>query len=118
MGKVFACAKIQNLEDLYKAHQGLLAADQVRTLDVTDALVDTGAIGLMIPTRLLPALGLRPTRLLQGRSVSGTFGMQVFEAVRLTIQGRECTVDVHEIPDPNPILIGQIPLERWTGSWI
>lgn len=111
MGKVLARAKIQNLEDLYKAHQGLLAADQVRTLDVTDALVDTGAIGLMIPTRLLPALGLRPTRLLQGRSVSGTFGMQVFEAVRLTIQGRECTVDVHEIPDPNPILIGQIPLE-------
>lgn len=116
MGKVFACAKIQNLEDLYKAHQGLLAADQVRTLDVTDALVDTGAIGLMIPTRLLPALGLRPTRLLQGRSVSGTFGMQVFEAVRLTIQGRECTVDVHEIPDPNPILIGQIPLEAM--DWV
>ncbi len=116
MGKVLARAKIQNLEDLYKAHQGLLAADQVRTLDVTDALVDTGAIGLMIPTRLLPALGLRPTRLLQGRSVSGTFGMQVYEAVRLTIQGRECTVDVHEIPDPNPILIGQIPLEAM--DWV
>lgn len=116
MGKVFASAKIQNLEDLYKAHQGLLTADQVRTLDVTDALVDTGAIGLMIPTRLLPALGLRPTRMLQGRSVSGTFGMQVFEAVRLTIQGRECTVDVHEIPDPKPILIGQIPLEAM--DWV
>lgn len=116
MGKVLASAKIQNLEDLYKAHQGLLTADQVRTLDVTDALVDTGAIGLMIPTRLLPALGLRPTRMLQGRSVSGTFGMQVFEAVRLTIKGRECTVDVHEIPDPNPILIGQIPLEAM--DWV
>jgi predicted aspartyl protease len=111
MGKVLAAAKIENLEDLYAVHRGLLTADQVRTLDVTDALVDTGAIGLMIPTRLIPALGLRPTRMLQGRSVSGTFGMQVYGVVRLTIQGRECSVEVYEVPDPNPILIGQIPLE-------
>ena len=60
MGKVLATAKIENLEDLYKVHQGLLTPDKVRALDVTDALVDTGAFGLMIPTRLLPALGLRP----------------------------------------------------------
>jgi predicted aspartyl protease len=109
MGKVLARAKIQNLEDLYKAHQGLLAADQVRTLDVSDALVDTGAIGLMIPTRLLPALGLRPTRLLQGRSVSGTFGMQMYEAVRLTIQGRECSLEV-SATDSDAVRIGRIPL--------
>lgn len=111
MGKVFVTAKIENLEDLYKAHQGQLPPDQVRTLDVTDALVDTRAIGLMIPTRLLPALGLRPTRARQARSVSGTFSMQMHEAVRLTIQGRECIVEVYEIPDLNPLLIGQIPLE-------
>jgi predicted aspartyl protease len=111
MGKVIVSAKIENLEELYEVHKGRLAPDQVRTLDVTDALVDTGAIGLMIPTRLLPALGLRPTRTRQGRSATGVFTMQMYEAVRLTIQGRECTVDVYEIPDPNPVLIGQIPLE-------
>jgi len=111
MGKVIVSAKIENLEDLYRVQQGQLTPDKVRALDVTDALVDTGAIGLMIPTRLLPALGLRPTRTRQARSVSGVFQIQMYEAVRLTIQGRDCTVDVHEIPDPNPILIGQIPLE-------
>lgn len=37
--------------------------------------------------------------------------MQMYEAVRLTIQGRECVVEVHEIPDHSPVLIGQIPLE-------
>jgi predicted aspartyl protease len=102
MGKVLARAKIQNLEDLYKAHQGLLTADQVRTLDVTDALVDTGAIGLMIPTRLLPALGLRPTRLQPDRT-------QIYEAVRLTIQGRECSLEV-SATDSDAVRIGRIPL--------
>lgn len=111
MGKVIVSAKIENLEDLYAVHQGRLAPDQVRTLEVDDALVDTGAIGLMIPTRLLPALGLRPTIQRKGRSVSGTFTMQLHEVVRLTVQGRECRVEVYEIPDPNPVLIGQLPLE-------
>lgn len=111
MGKVLATAKIENLEDLYKVHQGLLTPDKVRALDVTDALVDTGAIGLMIPTRLLPALGLRPAYQRQGRSVSGVFTMQIYEVVQLTVQGRVCKVEVYEVPDPNPILIGQLPLE-------
>jgi predicted aspartyl protease len=111
MGKVLVTAKIENLEDLYKVHQGILTLDQVRTLDVTDALVDTGAIGLMIPARLLPTLGLRRAYQRQGRSISGVFAMQIYEVVRLTVQGRECKVEVYEIPDPNPLLIGQIPLE-------
>ena len=98
MGKVIVSAKMENLEDLYAVHQGLLTPDKVRTLDVNDALVDTGAIGLMIPTRLLPTLGLRPTQQRQARSVSGVFTMQMYEAVRLTIQGRDCTADVFEIP--------------------
>ncbi len=111
MGKVHVAAKIENLEDLYKVHQGVLTPDQVRTLEVTDALVNTGAIGLMVPTRLLPQLGLRPAYTRQGRSVSGVFTMQIYEVVRLTIQGRECKVEVYEVPDPNPVLIGQLPLE-------
>ena len=36
----------------------------------------------------------------------------MYEAVRLTIQGRDCTMDVLEVPDGVPVLIGQIPLEH------
>jgi hypothetical protein len=36
----------------------------------------------------------------------------VYDAVRLTIQGRSCTMDVMEVPDDVPVLIGQIPLEH------
>jgi hypothetical protein len=35
----------------------------------------------------------------------------VYDAVRVTIQGRDATVDVVEVPDEIPVLIGQIPLE-------
>ena len=38
--------------------------------------------------------------------------MAIYEAVRLTIQGRECTMDVLEVPDGVPVLMGQIPLEH------
>ena len=29
----------------------------------------------------------------------------------LTVQGRECPMDVAEVPDDCPVLIGQVPLE-------
>ncbi len=111
MGKVLVTAKVQNLEDLYKAHTGAIPADQVRTLTVDNALVDTGATGLMIPKRFIAGLGLRPTRTRRAKTAGGLVVLPVFEAVRLTVQGRECTVDVYEITDDLPVLIGQIPLE-------
>ena len=37
--------------------------------------------------------------------------MQIYRAVRLTVQGRDCISDVAEIPDDFPIVIGQVPLE-------
>ena len=116
MGKVIVSAKIENLEDQYMAYQGLIPPSQIRTLVVEDALVDTGATGLMIPSRLLTPLGLRPTEVKHGRTVSGPLTMQKYEAVRLTLQGRNCVVEVHEIPDHSPVLIGQIPLESM--DWV
>ena len=35
----------------------------------------------------------------------------MYDVVRLTIQDRSCPVEVLEVPDGVPTLIGQIPLE-------
>jgi hypothetical protein len=35
----------------------------------------------------------------------------MYRAGRLTIQGRDCAIDVGEIGDGFPVLIGQVPLE-------
>ncbi|HXD87121.1 MAG TPA: retroviral-like aspartic protease family protein [Urbifossiella sp.] len=116
MGKVVVRAKIENLEDLFKVHQGALNADQVRTVEVNDALVDTGATGLMMPKRLVSQLGLMPVRTRAARTVNGLATLNIYAAAQLTIQGRDCRVDVYEIPDELPVLIGQIPLEAL--DWI
>ena len=62
MGKVVVTAKIENLGDLYFANSGQLPPDQVRHVEVTDALVDTGASGLSMPKSLIARLGLQPMR--------------------------------------------------------
>lgn len=111
MGKVQVPAVIQNLEDLYKAESGTISADEVRRVEVPDALVDTGAVMLSMPKQLLARLGLKPFRKRTVRTVGGLVETQLYSGVRLTVQGREFTCDVAEIPDDCPVLIGQIPLE-------
>lgn len=49
MGKVVVPVKIENLSDVYLADRDVVSADQVRSIDVTDALVDTGATMLSVP---------------------------------------------------------------------
>ena len=111
MGKVLVAAKIENLQDLYDVRRGLLPDDQVHRVEVADAVVDTGASGLSMPRRLVAQLGLQPDRTRRARTSAGPVTLQVYEAVRLTIQDRDCVSDVTEIPDDCPVRIGQIPLE-------
>jgi predicted aspartyl protease len=111
VGKVLVTAKIQNLEDLFSVQQGRLLPEEVRSVSVPDALVDTRATGLMVPKRLIAQLGLREFRRREAKTVGGTITMGVHQAAQLTIQGRDCTVDVNEVADDLPVLTGQIPLE-------
>jgi predicted aspartyl protease len=111
MGKVFVRATIENLGDVEMRERGLLRPEQVRRLDVPDALVDTGASTLLLPKRLIQQLGLRHYRTRQAKGVGGSMPMPMYSAVWLTIEGRECAVDVGEVSDDLPVLIGQIPLE-------
>jgi clan AA aspartic protease len=111
MGRVLTEVTIENLEDLWAAQRGLLPADQVRRVTVADALVDTGATLLALPTRMIQQLGLTPKYTRRFTSTAGLGETTVYGTVRLTIQGRECPTDVMEVPDSAPALVGQIPLE-------
>jgi predicted aspartyl protease len=111
MGKVLVTARVENLEEIFNTQKGLLAPEQVRTVEVNDALVDTDATILSMPKRLIDQLGLRLVRTRPARTTAGTMTVRVFGTARLTIQGRDCPIDVAEVPDDCPVLIGQIPLE-------
>ncbi len=112
MGKVIVTAKIENQEDLFAVQRGKLSADKVRSVEVSDALVDTGANMLGMPKRLIAQLGLLPFRTRTVRTPGGMATLPLYHVVQVTIQDRECHCDVMELPDNCPVLIGQIPLEQ------
>jgi predicted aspartyl protease len=111
MGKVVVAAKLENIGDILKASSGEMPAEQVRSVEVTDALVDSGATRLLVPKSIIQRLGLVQFRQRPSRGLGGKLDIPIYTAVRLTVQGRDCTVDVGEIPDEFPVLIGQVPLE-------
>ena len=49
VGKVIVSAKIENLFDIEEVFKGRITDDQVRRLEVDDAMVDTGATTLSLP---------------------------------------------------------------------
>jgi clan AA aspartic protease len=112
MGRVVVTATVENLMDLFEVRQGRLKPEQVRRVEVSDALVDTGATMLSMPQRLIQQLGLERYRSRRARTSSGEVkDFDVYGVVRLTIQGRECSTEVAALSDDCPMLIGQVPLE-------
>ena len=111
MGRVTTEVLIENFDDLWAVRRKLLGADDVRHVVVSDALVDTGATGLSLPKKVIRKLGLekigtRPVRTTAGVRIAATYN-----PVNITIQGRTCVLDVIEVPNDVPVLIGQVPLE-------
>lgn len=111
MGRVVVPTKIENLADLLEARGGRRAEGDVRRVEIRDALVDTGATNVALPRRLIQQLGLECWTKRPVRTATGSHEVNIYDAVRLTIQGRDCVVDVSELPDDCPVLIGQVPLE-------
>ena len=111
MGRVLVSAKIENLDDLNEVRKGQRKPEDVRRIEVMDALVDTGATELGMSKSFATQLGLIPFRQRNVRTVNGNVVVQTYLPVRLTVQGRECHCDVMELPGDVPVLIGQVPLE-------
>jgi clan AA aspartic protease len=111
MGRVVVKAKIESLRDLFEADQGRLKRDDVRTIEVDDALVDTGATMLSMPKSLIKKLGLKKFTSRRMRTAKGSAMCHIYDSVQLTIQGRDCRIDVAQVPEGCPVLIGQVALE-------
>jgi clan AA aspartic protease len=87
-----------------------LAADQIRTFE-TDAMVDTGAVRCVVPTRIVQRLGAeirgqRTADYADGRTE--TVGMT--EPIIFDIQGRDTADEALVLGDE--VLIGQTVLEK------
>jgi predicted aspartyl protease len=74
-------------------------------------VVDTGAKLLSLPRALIQKLGLELFETRPPQTSAGIVPCNLYRAVWLTVQGRRCTVDVAEVDDSSPVLIGYVPLE-------
>jgi clan AA aspartic protease len=111
MGRVVTAVRIENIADLYEVVRGQRADEDVRRVEVSNALVDTGCTSVGLPSRLVKELALTPLSKRSIRGATGNGETTVYGTVRITIDGRDCATDVFEIPDDLPVLIGQVPLE-------
>lgn len=78
-----------------------------------DALVDTGAAELALPTDLVEKLNLKQTGEVQVYTADGgEHSYRVFGIVELSVQGRTCQVRAIELPHDAEPLLGAVPLEE------
>ena len=99
-------AVIENLEDLWRARRGGIPIGQIRRVQVTEACVDGGAVALSLPSSMIRHLGLREFARRRAGHYRSFGESRMYDPVRLTIQDRDCTVDVLEVLDGAPVLIG------------
>ena len=111
MGRVLVPAIIENQYDLFEVSQGRRKPEEVRRLEVPDALVDCGSKMLSLPKRHIDSLGLQFIQEKEVLTTAGPGKTKTYGLVKLTVMGREAPLDVAALPDECPVLIGQLPPE-------
>ena len=104
--------KLANLADLILAKEGVIPTEEVRSITVEDALVDTGASRLSLPSPIIEQLGLIPVGRLPSKTANGTVMRTVYSGVEFTIMERSDIIQVTDLPEDAPVLVGHIILEN------
>jgi clan AA aspartic protease len=110
MGEVRVKARLTNAVDEALVRRGMLARDQVRTYDA-DALIDTGAVRVILPPHVVARLGLeargqRVAEYADGRREA----VSVTEPLIVEVEGRDTLEEALVVGDE--VLIGQTVLEQ------
>ena len=71
VGRVLVSATIENVIDLHALSQGQIRDDQVHRVEVSDALIDTGATLLGLPRPLIDQLGIQQIRTGRAKTTTG-----------------------------------------------
>ena len=103
--------ELENLKDLHLSEAGFLNSEDVRRLTVEDALVDTGATGLCLPKSLIEQLGLTPIRNIHVQTANGPAERTFYSEVRYTVLERSYSIQVTDLPEEAPVLVGHMILE-------
>ncbi|MEW5691969.1 MAG: hypothetical protein AB1765_01590 [Candidatus Hydrogenedentota bacterium] len=114
MGKINVRIELINYQDMIAFNLGIKKENEIRKFIVNDALVDSGATMLMVPQKIVKQLGLqRRESILVKDANGGSINRDIYGDIWLKILNNEGVFECIEIPDNVPLLVGQIPLERF-----
>jgi len=111
MGTVHAEITLKNVIDWADCKRGIIKEQDVRSATVT-AVVDTGAMSLVITEELRQKLGLAVTGEKIARTANGQrVSCNLTDAVEVRWRNRVSILSALVIPGAETILLGAIPLE-------
>jgi clan AA aspartic protease len=111
MGKVLTSLTIVNRADQILAEHNIIPTEQIRSVELHNVLVDTGATTLCLPAETIAQLGLKVLKEVDVATATGIRTARIFRDATVKICGREGTFECLELPGGQDALLGVIPLE-------
>ena len=110
MGEIRTKLKLENLRDVFSYEDGKI--DSIRSVEL-DALVDTGAVMILLPQDVVETLGLEKSdRVIVALANEEKIELDVAGTISLTVCNRNMKTDCLIGPPRCEPLIGQLVLER------
>ncbi len=103
--------ELVNQRELILADSDVIKPEEVRRLTADNAIVDTGATRLSLPKSLVEQLGLTVIGSRKARTTNGIVDRNIYSEVRFTVLERSGTIEVTDVPDNVPVLVGHMVLE-------
>jgi clan AA aspartic protease len=111
MGLIYADITLQNSYDVVAARGGVITDEKVRQMDVK-ALIDTGAITLIVNDGIAKQLGLEVKDRVDVELADGTRGKSdLVGPVDIRFQNRITSCLALVLSDATEVLLGAIPME-------
>ncbi|MEO0455635.1 MAG: aspartyl protease family protein [Cyanobacteria bacterium P01_A01_bin.114] len=112
VGQVTVTITVTNHIDQILAERGFIPVTEVRSVTLSDVLVDTGATLLSLPTRIIQRLGLPVDSETNVQTSAGSRKARLFREAHLELCGRHSTFDCLELTEIDIPLLGVLPMER------
>lgn len=111
MGKVLTKLKLVSLYDLRDFKNNLIKEEEIKTVELEDVIVDSGASMLCLSKDIIEKLNLELLKITKVNTADGIVERGIYGPVVYEIQGRVARGDVLELAHPKiKALIGQMPL--------
>ncbi|MGK7903045.1 MAG: aspartyl protease family protein [Hormoscilla sp.] len=111
MGRIITTLVVTNRADQILATRDMISPEEVRSITISNVLVDTGATTLCLPKEAIASLGLELLKEVDVETASGIGKARIFQDAKISLLSREGTFECLELPGGSSPLLGVIPLE-------